>query len=431
MIDKRPALIVQPRSSDEVAAAVRYARSQDLPIAVKGGGHSAPGHSVCDDGMMIDLSLMRGTWVDPVSRRAGAQGGCLLEDLDKETQKHGLAVPAGAISHTGVGGLVLGGGFGNIMRKHGLSIDSLIGAEVVLANGEVVQADAAQHPDLFWALRGGSGNFGIVTEFRFTCHQVGPLYVSAAVYELDHARAAMQAFRAEMESGAPDELQWICLFRGGAELPFVPSDLVHQPSFMMAMMWAGDPEEGRQYIDGLTSAIPDARVVVGSVQDYVDMQSTLDEVFKHGRRHYAKAGFLDALPDELLDNLIEHVRSLPSPFTQLEVLRLGGAVERVPVDATAFPFRQARWPVNIVGLWETGAEDDERQIAWVREAYRLMEPHMSGGVYVNYAGGDETGGTSSAYGRTWDRLAEVKLTYDPDNVFRFNQNITPRTAVGG
>jgi FAD/FMN-containing dehydrogenase len=381
--------------------------------------------------MMIDLSLMRHAWVDPVRRRAGAQGGCLLSDLDKATQEHGLAVPAGAISHTGVGGLVLGGGFGNIMRKHGLSIDNFIGAEVVLATGEIVQADEEQHADLFWALRGGSGNFGIVTEFRFTCHQIGPLYVSAALYELDHARTALQAFREEMGSGAPDELQWLCLLRGGAELPFVPSDLVHRPSMMMALMWAGDPDEGRKYIDGLTSAIPDPRVVVGSVQDYVDMQSTLDEVFKYGRRHYAKAGFLDALPDELLDALIEHARSLPSPFTQLEILRLGGAVERVAVDATAFPHRQAKWPVNLVGLWETGADDDERQIAWVREAYRLMEPHLSGGVYVNYAGGDEIGGTSSAYGRTWDRLADVKLTYDPDNVFRFNQNITPRATVGG
>jgi len=250
MIDRKPAVILRPRSAADVAAAVRYAGQQGLPVAVKCGGHSAPGYSVCDDGVVIDLSLMQQVTVDPVARTARAQGGALLQVLDAATQRHGLAVPAGAISHTGMGGLVLGGGFGHLMRKWGLSVDSVTGMEVVLADGSVVWADDDHYADLFWALRGGSGNFGVVTEFAFRCHPVGPLYATAHVFELAAAHDVMRAFRAHMAQDAPDELEWVSFFRSGPDFSWIPRRLVGAPVLMMPLIWAGDARPPRRHVAG-------------------------------------------------------------------------------------------------------------------------------------------------------------------------------------
>jgi FAD/FMN-containing dehydrogenase len=425
MIGRKPAVILRPRSTGDVVTAVRYARAQALPVAVKCGGHSAPGYSMCDDGVVIDLSLMQRVRVDPEARAAWAQGGALLRVLDAATQEYGLAVPAGAISHTGMGGLILGGGFGHIMRKYGLSIDNIIEAEVVLADGRVVRADEKHHPDLFWALRGGSGNFGVVTEFVLRCHPVGPLYVAAHIFELAGSREPLRAFREHMDQAAPDELAWMSFFRGAPDFPWVPRSLLGEPILMMPLIWAGDPAEGRDYIESLPGWSGGAVVSVSSVESYAALQSQWDEVFCHGRRHYAKAGFLTALPDALLGNVVAHMAAVPSPHTQIEILRLGGAVARFPADATAFPHRSAKWPVNIIGLWEDAAHDPEN-IGWVREAYDLLTPHLDGGVYVNYAGGEEAGGVRAAYGSAWDRLSEIKASYDPDNMFRSNVNVRPR-----
>lgn len=427
MIDRRPRLILRPRDVGGVAAAVRHAREHDLPIAVKGGGHSAPGHSICgDDGIVIDLGELRAVVVDPVAKRATVQGGALLGDLDRATAPHALVVPAGAISHTGAGGLILGGGFGNLMRRFGLTIDSLDSVEMVLADGTVVEASATERPDLFWAVRGGSGNFGIVTEFRFRCHDFGPdLFVAAAVVELADAEAALHLWRSVMDQDAPDELSWIALFRGapeGSGFDWVPERLRGTPVLLMPLFWAGDPDEGERVVTGLVDRLPTAAVVSGVVP-WVEAQQQMDEVFAHGRRNYAKAGFLDELPDELLSTLVRCSAAQPHPACQLEVLRLGGAVARVAEQDTAFPHRQARWPVNIIGLWDDAADDDE-VIGWVRRAYDTLRPHLSGGSYVNYAGGDEDGGDPGNYGATWERLVELKETYDPDNVFRFNANLS-------
>jgi FAD/FMN-containing dehydrogenase len=428
MIDRHPAVILRPRTTGDVAAAVRYARRQGLQVAVKCGGHSAPGYSMCD-GVVIDLSSMQQVTVDPHARVARAQGGALLRVLDAATQEHGLAVPAGAISHTGMGGLILGGGFGHLMRRYGLSIDNLIAAEVVLADSQVVWADEDHHPDLFWALRGGSGNFGVVTEFVLRCHPVGLLYVTAHLFKLADSREVLRAFRRHMET-APDELAWMSFFRGAPDFPWVPRVLVGEPILLMPLIWAGDAQEGHDYIESLAPWFGAAAVSASGVEPYSALQSQWDEVFRHGRRHYAKAGFLTALPDALLDSVVEHMGTVPSPHTQIEILRLGGAVERVAQDDTAFPHRTAKWPVNIIGLWEKAAHDP-RNIDWVREAYDLLTPCLDGGVYVNYAGGDEIGGVRSAYGRTWDKLSAIKASYDPDNTFRSNANVLPERPLQG
>jgi FAD/FMN-containing dehydrogenase len=430
MIDRRPAIILAPRTTEDVVRAVRYARESELPISVKGGGHSAPGHGVCDDGVMIDLGLMRATAVDPVTRRARAQGGCLLQDMDAATQEHGLIVPAGAISHTGVGGLALGGGFGHLMRRFGLTVDHLVGAEVVLVDGEVVRADAAHHSDLFWALRGGSGNFGIVTEFEFACETLGPVAVTAALHPLSQAREVMQAHRAFMDADPPDEFQWISFLRTPPNFPWVPEELQDSPMLLTPLFWIGDAADGAPYLQRVIDSLPAPAAVVSGVAPFVAIQQEYDLVFDHGRRHYAKAGFLGDLPDGAIDVLIERMRSVPSRWTQIEVLRLGGAVARVPADATAFPHRAEKAPVNIIGIWEQ-ARDDAENVAWVRDTYRALEPHMSGGAYVNYMGGEETGGAPAAYGETWARLARIKHRYDPENVLRFNANIRPAANGSG
>lgn len=428
MIDRRPTLIIQPATTQDVAAAVGFARTNDLPVAIKGGGHSAPGYSMCDDGVVIDLTLMQEVTVDPERKVATVQGGALLGALDRAVAPHHLVVPAGAISHTGAGGLTLGGGFGHLMRKFGLTIDSLVGAEVVLADGQVVDVDAHSEPDLFWALRGGSGNFGIVTEFRFRCHDFQPeIYISAHVFELENAGPALRLWRDVMQgTDAPDELGWNAFFRAAPAEPgfeWIPSHLTHKPIVLMPLMWAGDPAEGQAYIDPIAAQLSNAAATITGTLPFVDVQQQWDEVFAHGRRHYAKAGFLGVLPDELLDIVLEATANLPHPSTQIEILRLGGAVAQVGPDETAFPHRDADWPVNIIGLWDEAKQDPE-VIDWVRTLYTALEPHMTGGTYVNYAGGEETGGAKAAYGQTWSRLVELKEKYDPENLFRFNANLT-------
>ena len=427
MHDRRPALIARPESARDVAAAIAYARAQGLPIAVRGGGHSMPGHSVCDHGIVIDLRALNHVRVDPAPRRVRVGGGALLGDVDRATQQHGLVVPAGVVSHTGVGGLTLGGGVGRLMRRFGLTIDSLLSAEVVTADGRILRTSEDQHPDLFWALRGGGGNFGVVTEFEFALHELSELLILATFHPLEAARPVIErARRAMADPGARDELLWTSFLRRASEAPWMPPQMVGRHGIMSLVEWSGDPDEGRPLLaairDELAPAASDLSVVPFSF-----MQTVTDDLFASGLRTYIKAGFADDLPDGLTDVLLKRAALLRSPISQVELLALGGAIARVDPGATAFPFRRARWLVNIPATWRDPA-DDEHEIGWARGTYAAIRPFLADGSYVNFMGDDEDDPAASAYGPTIARLRQVKAVYDPANVFRLNQNITPAQA---
>jgi FAD/FMN-containing dehydrogenase len=424
MHDRRPALIARPRTPQEVADAIAYARAGNLLLAVRAGGHSMPGHSTCDDGLVIDLRALNRVTVDPVRKRATVGGGALLGDLDRATQQHGLVVPAGVVSHTGVAGLTLGGGVGRLMRRFGLTIDSLLSAEVVTADGKILRASPDQYPELFWALRGGGGNFGVVTEFEFALHELSELLILATFHPLDEARKVIERGRREMaDPAARDELLWTSFLRRASDVPWIPPELVGRHGIMSLVEWSGHPEDGRAKLteirDDLAPAASDLSVV-----PFLFMQTVTDELFAHGLRTYIKAGFAVDLPDALIGVLLDRAALLESPISQVELLALGGAISQVSPEATAFPFRNARWLINIPATWRDAA-DDEREIGWARATYAAIRPHLSEGGYVNFMGDDEDDTAAAAYGRTIERLQQVKAIYDPENTFRLNQNIKP------
>jgi FAD/FMN-containing dehydrogenase len=424
MHDRRPALIARPRSAQDVADAIAYARAENLLIAVRAGGHSMPGHSTCDDGLVIDLRALNRVTVDPVTRRAVVGGGALLGDLDRATQAHGLVVPAGVVSHTGVAGLTLGGGVGRLMRRFGLTIDSLLSAEVVTADGRILSTSADQYPELFWALRGGGGNFGVVTEFEFALHELSELLILATFHPLDQARKVIERGRQEMaDPAARDELLWTSFLRRASDVPWIPPELVGRHGIMCLVEWSGHPEEGHAKLTEIRADLDPAASDL-SVVPFLFMQTVTDDLFAHGLRTYIKAGFAADLTDGLVDALLDRAALLRSPVSQVELLALGGAIARVDPEATAFPFRQPRWLINIPATWRD-ATDDEREIAWARATYAAVRPYLSEGGYVNFMGDDEDDDTAAAYGRTIERLQRIKAVYDPDNVFRLNQNITP------
>ena len=428
MHDRRPALIAQPRSATDVAAAIRYSRAEGLLIAVRGGGHSMPGHSVCDDGLVIDLRQLSDVRVDPQTKRATVGGGALLGEVDRATQEHGLVLPAGVVSHTGAAGLTLGGGVGRLMRRFGLTIDSLLAAQVVTADGQILRASPGEHPSLFWALRGGGGNFGVVTEFEFTLHELSELTILATFHPLADARQVIERGRREMaDPGARDELLWTSFLRRASDVPWMPRALVGRHGIMSLVEWSGDPEEGQTILDKIRDELNPAASDL-SVVPFLFMQTITDDLFAHGLRTYIKAGFADDLPDGLIDALLDRAAALTSPISQVELLALGGAIARVDPQATAFPFRQARWLINIPATWRDVA-DDEREIAWARATHAAVRPFLTEGTYVNFMGDDEEAGVAGAYGRTIERLQQVKALYDPGNVFRLNQNITPVTSA--
>jgi FAD/FMN-containing dehydrogenase len=353
-------------------------------------------------------------------------GGALLGDVDRATQAHGLVVPAGVVSHTGAGGLTLGGGVGRLMRRFGLTIDSLLAAEVVLADGRIVRASEDENPDLFWALRGGGGNFGVVTEFEFALHPLSELVILATFHPLTDARAVIERGRAAMADGAPDELLWTSFLRRATDVPWMPRELVGRHGIMSLIEWSGDAGAGRGLLAGIRDEL---RPVAGelAVVPFLTIQTITDDLFAHGLRTYIKAGFVDELHDELIDALLERATGLGSPISQVELLAMRGAIARVERDATAFPFRDAGWLINIPATWRDVA-DDEREIAWARGTYAAIKPHLSEGNYVNFMGDDADDTAEGAYGRTLQRLQEIKAVYDPENVFRLNQNIVPVAA---
>jgi len=427
MHDRRPAVIAQCESAADVAAAIGFARANGLRVAVRGGGHSLPGFSTVDDGLVVDLRRLNTVTVDPVTRRAVVGGGALLGDVDRAAQEHGLVVPAGVISHTGAGGLTLGGGVGRMMRKYGLTVDSLLSAEVVTADGDLLRASATENADLFWALRGGGGNFGVVTSFEFACHEVGDLVVLATFHSLDTAADMLRRADAAMADPATsDELLWTSFVRKAPPMPWVPEELVGVPGVMSLIEWSGGIAEGLALLDGIRADLSPAAWSLDEVP-YLTMQTMGDEVFRHGLHSYIKATFADELSDGLIEVLLCRAESLGSPLAQVEVLSVGGAIAQVPVEDTAYVHRGARWLINIPASWEDPADTDD-EVAWVRDTYAGLQPHVSGGAYVNFMEADDVAADETAYGGTLARLQRVKATYDPLNVFSLNQNITPASS---
>lgn len=423
-VDKRPALVARCVCPEDVAMAVAYARDTELPLAVRAGGHSVAGHSTCDDGLVIDLSQMSAVDVDPERRRARVEGGALLGAFDAATQAHLLAAPAGVVAHTGLGGLVLGGGFGWLSRKYGLSIDNLAAVEVVTADGRHLRADATEHPDLFWALRGGGGNFGVATAFEFDLHHVGALRYQVSYYALDDGKALLRDW-AKYMANAPDELTWVFYLRIAPPVPDVPEHLHGQPVLCGAACWVGDDvHEGDRALEAvLDHGNPQSRsrmtLPYRALQGYSFPSPVLPD------RAYFKSGYLAELSDEAIDALLAAGAAMTSPMSQLEVLYLGGAISRVPDDATAFGNRSTPFVANFASAWRDPTQD-ERHIAWARDSYTALEPHMTGGGYVNFFNEGEPDRVVAAFGpANHERLRRVKAHYDPENLFRLNTNIVP------
>ncbi len=425
MIDRRPSHIARCRTNDDVAAVLAWARAEGLEIAVRGGGHSIPGHSLIDDGVVIDLAPMNHVTVDADARLVRVGGGCLLGDVDAATQVHGLATPAGAISHTGAGGLILGGGLGWTMRKYGLTIDNLQAATVVLATGEVVTASADEHPDLFWALRGGGGNFGVVTEFVLTLHPRGPVYLAANAFSIEDAPVVLKAMAAFMPT-ADDDLVWSAFFRTLPDWPWAPPERVGEPVLLAPLAWLGDNDEGKEQIDQILLDLGVRPIAHGhGLIDYVDLQRLNDELNGHGHWNYHKSGFLAELDDDTIAVLVDRGARIASANSQLEVLSMGGRIARVDSGVTAFAHRHELWPVNVCGIWRPEESADDN-IAWVKTTFDALTPHLRAGSYMNFGGSDAGGAEQrESYGDTWVRLREVKSQYDPGNVFRHNANVPP------
>ena len=427
-IDRRPRLIARCIGTTDVVAAVRFARDHDLEIAIRGGGHNVAGTAVCDDGIVIDLSAMRAVRVDPVGRRAWVQGGALWGDVDHETQVHGLATTGGIVSHTGVAGLTLGGGVGWLMRKHGLTIDNLHAADVVTADGVLLRASADEHPDLFWALRGGGGNFGVVTAFEFRLHPVGPAVLAGPIlWDATDAREVLRFYR-DFVRDAPDELGTVVRFGTAPPLPVIPEALHWRPVVMMGTCYAGPIEDGEQRLRPLRACRTPLLDLVGP-KSYVEFQSALDSTVLHGWNYYWKSTHLPELRDDLIDVLAGHAFSCSSPRSYAALFHLKGAVSRVAGDATAFGNRQASHSITLDGVWRPGEDFGGRDTAWSRGFFAALGRFREG-VYVNFLGGDEDPDRiREAYGDSvHDRLVDVKTTYDPDNVFHHNQNIRPRAG---
>jgi FAD/FMN-containing dehydrogenase len=423
MIDKRPAVIARCAATADVVRAVGFARDNGLVLAVRGGGHNIAGNAVCDDGLVVDLSRMKAAQVDPTRRRATIEAGATLAELDAATQAHGLATPVGINSTTGIAGLTLGGGFGWLSRKYGMTIDNLTSAEVVTAAGRVLRASAAEHPDLFWALRGGGGNFGVVTRFEFALHPVGPNVLSGLiVYSATEAKRVLEQYR-EFVAKAPDELAVWTVLRQAPPLPFLPERVHGTPIVALALIYAGEPAEGEALIAPLRKFGAPVGEMVG-VQPYTAWQQAFDPLLTPGARNYWKSHNFATLQDGLFDAVLTALRALPSPQCEIFIGALGGATMRPAADATAYPNRDARFVMNVHGRWETPAED-ARGIAWARSFFNAAAPFADGSVYVNFMTADEGDRVRAAYGPNYARLAQVKRTYDPQNLFRTNQNIAP------
>jgi FAD/FMN-containing dehydrogenase len=425
MIDIRPALIARCTGVADVIEAVKFSRENGLAVAVRGGGHNVAGLASVDDGLMIDLSPMRAVHVEPEARTARVQGGALWGDVDHETQAFGLATPSGIISTTGVAGLTLGGGFGWLARRHGLAADNLRSAEVVTANGELVKTSADEEPDLFWAIRGGGGNFGIVTSFEFQLHEVGPeVLFGPTVYRLEDAADVLRHYRAFADA-APDACTVYPDFLTAPPLPFLPEEVHGTKVLFLIQLYAGSVEQGeeilrplRDFGDPLADAVAPTR--------YAEAQRRSDPLFPKGGRYYWKSQNLAGLSDEIIDILTDCAATMPNPLCDILIQQLGGRIGEPASDATAYPHRDAGFVVTLGGRAERRAQD-EQCIAWTRESHAQLGGHAAAGVYLNFLGHDEgEERLRAAFGGSAERLRQIKKRFDPENFFRGNHNIPPR-----
>jgi len=425
-IDRRPALVVRCLGTADVTEAIRFARSEDLDIAVRGGGHNVAGFATIDCGLVIDLSPMKGIRVDPISKRARAQGGVLWGELDHETQAFGLATTGGLITSTGIAGFTLGGGIGWLMRRHGLAVDNLVGADVVTADGQLVRADGDADSELLWGLRGGGGNFGVVTEFEYALHEVGPIvYGGVIMYGADKAEDLL-SFYSDWVENLPDDLTTMIVFLTAPPAPFVPPELVGSPMVAVACCHIGDharAEESLRPLRDFASADVD---IVGPMP-YLALQSMFDNSAPHGSHNYWKTAYLDELSAQVIETAVERCEGLRNlnPHSTFHLHHLGGAVGRVDRSATAFPHRNKPFVLNVIGQWDEGEPRDEH-VMWVRDTWDALQLVGAGDPYLNFLANETDDEVRAAYGTdTYERLASLKDRYDPNNVFHLNQNIKP------
>ena len=423
MIDKRPALIARCRGVADVIEIVRFARGQNLPTAVRGGGHNVAGNALCEEGVVIDLSLMKAVHVNPRTRTARAEGGATWGEFDRETQVFGLATTGGLITSTGIAGLTLGGGIGWLMREHGLTCDNLLSADVVTADGRVVTASATENAELLWGLKGGGGNFGVVTSFEYRLHPVATVLGGMLIHPAARAKELLGFYRKFVKT-APDTLTTILVFLTGPPAPFLPPELHGKPLVAVGVCCSDTGQHGIEAIRPLREFGPPLVDLLGPMP-YTTLQSLNDPSAPAGLRAYWKSEYLADLTDEAIESFVACASGMPSPMTQLHIQHLEGAVARVGAQETAYTQRSARFVTNIVSLWPDPAED-AAQIAWTRRSWEALRPYGTGGVYVNFMGEEGDERVRAAYGpEAWARLSALKKVWDPENFFRLNQNIKP------
>ena len=425
VVAKTPGLIARCADVRDVQSALRSAVSAGALTAVRCGGHSLAGYSTCDGGLVIDLSLLRYVTVEPEHRRVRFAGGCLLGNIDVATQLHGLAFPSGVVSHTGAAGLVLGGGFGWLTRYGGLSCDNVEEFTMVTVNGSIVRANNTENQDLFWALRGGGGNFGVVTEFQVKLHPVMSVVLGEAFCVGDQIPRLLQRWRDYMQE-APGRLKWNISLRVAPEADNIPAELRGRVVLSEAVLWVGDPDQGKRQVEQALALAKHVGISI-RVMPFLELQTMADQEFPHGRRYYTKSGYLRTLDDTSIERMLESLETIPSPLTQIELAYLGGAAQSRAANETAFGPRSSPFVVNILGHWSDPSQD-RTHVEWVRKLFQTLSPAMTPGVYTNFMSGDEESRNREAYGERWERLVVVKSKYDPGNFLRLNQNIIPRKS---
>ena len=420
LVEKRPGLIARCADVSDIQAAVRAASRLNILTAVRCGGHSLAGFSTCEDGMVIDLSRMRNVMVEAHKKRARFAGGCLLGSIDTATQKAGLVFPSGVVSHTGASGLILGGGTGWLTRRLGLSCDNVEGFTLVTADGSMVRAHSSENEELFWALRGGGGNFGIVTEFEVKLHQLSAVTLAQGITPEPDIRRLLEFWR-DFMAHAPIDLKWNIDLRLGGEAD--APGFRGRPLASSSLVWTGSLEGQQCLRQALAMCKPES--VTSAVIPFLDLQTMADSAFPHGQRYYTKSGYFTHLDDGTIDRLLEALISIPSCRTQIELAYLGGVAALVDASETAFGDRSAPFILNLLANWSDPSADT-LHISWVRQIFNRLRPAMKPGVYVNFMSGDEQDRIPEAYQHRWDRMVAVKTHYDPDNFFRLNQNVQPR-----